>query len=214
MDEKQFTETFVTPYQSRLLRAAKNVCHNDAEAEDAVQQTFMKAWRASSQDSDGARFQGKSKVYTWLFRILHNEIIMPTRSLTYRMRQDVPDFDLMVAQVSTTRPDQHHNTLATERAVVLNKAIEELPPGYRTVLVLRDIEGLSTQETAKALGKSEGNVKSQLHKARIALRNSKELRDAVGVSKNGTSHKTHNVSHHVPARPKQPASDFSSAYTA
>jgi len=139
------------------------------EAEDVLQETFVSAFGALD------RFEGRSQLGTWLYRIAYNAAMMrlrkrrvPTESLDEP--RETADGELMPRQLVdwTTVPDRL--LLGKELRDVLHAALATLPESLRSVFVLRDIEGLSTSETAAALGLTETNTKVRLHRARLALR--------------------------------------------
>src|SRR5204862_7226150 len=136
---------------------------------DVVQDAFLKAY------SNLAQFQGQSKFYTWLVRIAVNEALMKLRrrrpertvSLDEEVKTEEDSLPREVADWSPN-PEQQYNQAALRE--ILSKTIQGLPPGFRTVYVLRDVEGLSTEETADTLGLSVPAVKSRLLRARLQLR--------------------------------------------
>lgn len=164
-------ETLVRTYGGRLLTVARRILGNDEDARDAVQDAFVSAFRARAQ------FSGASRVSTWLHRIAVNAALMKLR--TRRRRPEEPIDDLLPA----FKPNGHHagrvapwpepteaRLARRETRELVRGAIDRLPDAYRTVLVLRDIEGLDTAETAKMLGLTPNAVKIRLHRARLALR--------------------------------------------
>jgi len=156
-------------YQNKIYRLAKNITQNDEDAEDVLQEAFLKAFE--HLDS----FQGNSKFYTWIVRIAVNEALMKLRKRrgdrTVPLDEPVDTGEEMVNReiaVWEDNPEQRYSR--EEMQSILNEAIESLKPDFRTVFVLRDIEELSTEETAEALGISVPAVKSRLLRARLALR--------------------------------------------
>jgi RNA polymerase sigma-70 factor (ECF subfamily) len=134
-----------------------------------VQDAFLKAYGNLSQ------FQGQSKFYTWLVRIAVNEALMKLRrrrpERTVSLDQDVEtDEDTIPREVADWSPNPEQQYNQAELRELLQKTIQGLPAGFRTVFVLRDVEGLSTEETAEALGLSIPAVKSRLLRARLQLR--------------------------------------------
>jgi RNA polymerase sigma-70 factor (ECF subfamily) len=142
-----------------VLRFVGDSC----EAEDVVQETLLRAWRGIG------RFQGRAMVFTWLYRIAVNE---SNRALERRMRHRmIVPVDEEAVQVPAppqewpaNRAEQH------ELREALELAIANLGPPYRTALILRDVEGLSTSEAAKIVGVGEAAFKSRLHQARLKVR--------------------------------------------
>jgi RNA polymerase sigma-70 factor (ECF subfamily) len=163
-------ELMVRLYGGRLLSVARRLTGNDEDARDVVQAAYLSAFRAISG------FEGNCQLSTWLHRIVVNTGLMRLRSRRRRPEESIEDL------LPAYQTDGHHveqfsdwNTPADEllqraqtRAIV-RAAIQELPDNYRTVLVLRDIEELSTQEVAAALSMTQTAVKVRLHRARQAL---------------------------------------------
>lgn len=163
-------EELVRAETGRLLAVTRRILPTEEDARDAVQDAFMFAFRSL------ARFQGQSRLSTWLHRIAVNAALMRLR--TRRRKREEPLDPLL----PTYLDDGHHAerfaswddpTDLIERAenkALVRRMIGELPDGYRTVLLLRDIEGLDTEETAKLLETTPNAVKVRLHRARQALR--------------------------------------------
>ena len=155
-------------YERRIFRLTMNITQNREDAEDATQDAFLKAF----QHLDA--FQGGSRFYTWLVRIAVNEALMRLR----RRRPNVVSLDepveteddLMPREVEDWGPTPEQRFARTEMNSILTESISGLDPIFRTVFVLRDVEGLSTEETAEALGVSAPAVKSRLLRARLKLR--------------------------------------------
>jgi RNA polymerase sigma-70 factor (ECF subfamily) len=167
-DLSAFTE-LVRHYDRRIFRMAKQITQNDEDAEDVLQETFLKAY--SRLDS----FQGESKFYTWLVRIAVNEALMKLRKR--RSDRTVPldepidtGEDEVVREIAVWDENPEETYSREELAKILDQAIQSLKPAYRTVFVLRDIEELSIEETAKILNLSISAVKSRLLRARLQLR--------------------------------------------
>src|SRR5437868_14282136 len=162
-------EQLVKRYDRNVFRIAQHITQNREDAEDVVQDAFLKAYQNLKQ------FQGNSKFYTWLVRIAVNEALMKLRkqksSKTVSMDEDVETEDGSVPREVadwSTNPEQQYRQ--SELNEILTKTIQGLPAGFRTVFVLRDVEGLSTEETAETLGLSIPAVKSRLLRARLQLR--------------------------------------------
>jgi RNA polymerase sigma-70 factor (ECF subfamily) len=138
---------------------------NVAEAEDLTQEAFMQLFRKIST------FRGESAFSTWLHRLAVNVVLMHLRKrgLDEVSLEQEPDDD---SQDSPKKEygEEDLNLIGTVDRVTLDKAIGGLPPGYRTIFVLHDIEGYEHNEIADLIGCSIGNSKSQLHKARLKLR--------------------------------------------
>jgi RNA polymerase sigma-70 factor, ECF subfamily len=167
-DQNAFAE-LVTHYERKIYRLAKNITRNDEDAEDVLQDAFFKAYE--HLDS----FKGDSKFYTWIVRIAVNEALMRLRKRktdrTVPLDEPVELGEETVAReiaVWEDNPEQRYSK--EEWRHILDEAVEGLKPDFRTVFVLRDIEELSTEETAESLGISVPAVKSRLLRARLALR--------------------------------------------
>jgi RNA polymerase sigma-70 factor (ECF subfamily) len=159
----------VSKYDRNVFRIANHITQNREDAEDVVQDAFLKAF----QNLD--RFQGQSKFYTWLVRIAVNEALMRLRkrrnAKTVSIDEDVEtDEGTMTREIADWTPDPEQQFRQSELNEILTSVINGLSPGFRMVFVLRDIEGLSTEETAEALGLSVPAVKSRLLRARLQLR--------------------------------------------
>src|SRR5256885_13145247 len=167
-DDSAFEE-LVRRYDRNVFRIAQHITQNREDAEDVVQDAFLKAFQNLEQ------FQGQSKFYTWLVRIAVNEALMKLRrrrpertvSLDEEVKTEDDSLPRAVADWSPN-PEQMYNQ--AELRDILTRTIQGLPAGFRTVFVLRDVEGLSTEETAEALGLSIPAVKSRLLRARLQLR--------------------------------------------
>lgn len=164
-------EALVQRYAGRMLAVARRLLRSEEESADAVQDAFVAAFR--SLDS----FEGNSLLGTWLHRIVVNQCLMRLRARR-RGRQVsldelLPAFD---ASGHYARPVREWHAAAVcrlsreETRAHVRSCIDRLPDDYRTVLLLRDIEGLDTDETARHLGIRRGAVKTRLHRARMALR--------------------------------------------
>jgi RNA polymerase sigma-70 factor, ECF subfamily len=167
-DVKAF-EGLVKRYDRNVFRIAQHITQNREDAEDVVQDAFLKAYGNLNQ------FQEQSKFYTWLVRIAVNEALMKLRrrrpERTVSLDQEVQtEEDSMPREVADWSPNPEQQYSQAELREILGKTIQGLPAGFRTVFVLRDVEGLSTEETAEALGLSIPAVKSRLLRARLQLR--------------------------------------------
>lgn len=164
-------ERVVREQGPRLLAVARRFLNHEQDAQDAVQDAFLSAFRNLDQ------FQGGSRLGTWLHRIVVNASLMKLRSRSRRPERSIDDL------LPRFQDDGHLSGVGSDWAVTVDSAlgdrdtrdlvrrrIEELPDSFRTVLLLRDIEGQSTEETAELLGISPGAVKTRLHRARQALR--------------------------------------------
>jgi len=167
-DPQAFTE-LVNRYERKIYRLAKHITQNDEDAEDVLQDAFLKAYEHLPN------FQGNSKFYTWLVRIAVNEALMKLRKRksdrTVPLDEPVDTGEEMVNReiaVWEDNPEQRYSR--EEMQQILDRAVETLKPDFRTVFILRDIEELNTEETAETLGISIPAVKSRLLRARLALR--------------------------------------------
>ena len=167
-DLEAFSE-LVRRYDRNVFRIAQHITHNEEDAQDVVQDAFLKAYQNLEQ------FQGNSKFYTWLVRIAVNEALMKLRrrrsDKTVSIDEDVETEEgSMPREVADWSPNPEQLYGQSELSDILKKTIQGLPPGFRTVFVLRDVEGLSTEETAEMLSLSIPAVKSRLLRARLQLR--------------------------------------------
>ena len=161
----------IMKHQRWMLGLAKRMLNDDHLAEDCVQETFITVTQKFGS------FEGRSSVTTWLRRILVNNCLMKLRQMKRRGEIDIdefmPSFDKFGTRINTQLRNSHTpETLLQEHQTTeyVHKTINSLPTDYRLVLMLRDIEGLSTKEVADALECSEGLVKVRLHRARTALK--------------------------------------------
>src|ERR671923_2947956 len=162
-------EQLVKRYDRNIFRIAQHITQNREDAEDVVQDAFLKSFQNLEQ------FQEQSKFYTWLVRIAVNEALMKLRrrrtAKTVSLDEDVQTEDDSVPRdVADWAPNPEQLYDQGELKDILQRTIQGLPASFRTVFVLRDVEGLSTEETAEALGLSVPAVKSRLLRARLQLR--------------------------------------------
>jgi RNA polymerase sigma-70 factor (ECF subfamily) len=167
-DAAAFSE-LVQHYDRRVFRMAKQITQNDDDAEDVLQETFLKAYTHLDD------FQGNSKFYTWVVRIAVNEALMKLRKR--RSDRTVPlddpidtGEDEVVREIAVWDQNPEDTYSREELAKILDEAVPSLKPAYRTVFILRDIEEMSIEETAEALDLSISAVKSRLLRARLQLR--------------------------------------------
>ena len=164
-------ETIVREHGRVLLAVARRLLRNDDEAREAIQDAFVSAFRSRS------RFEGASRISTWLHRIVVNSCLMRLRTQRRSVEVSIDEW------LPTFLPDGHHeaafidwsNTAHTlveqrETCALVRRCIDRLPDSYRTVLLMRDIEGISVEEVAAALKISSNAVHIRLHRARQALR--------------------------------------------
>ena len=167
-DAEAFSE-LVSKYERKIFRLAKNITRNDEDAEDVLQDAFLKAYEHLD------RFEGHSKFYTWLVRIAVNEALMKLRkrksgkTVSLDEPLDAGD-EFMQREIAVWDGNPEQQYSGEEMKKILEDALDSLKPDFRTVFTLRDIEELSTEETADALGISVAAVKSRLLRARLALR--------------------------------------------
>jgi RNA polymerase sigma-70 factor, ECF subfamily len=161
-------EELVNRYEGKIFRLTRNITGNHEDAEDAMQDAFLKAY-AHLQD-----FHGDSRFYTWLVRIAANEALMRLRKRRpNQFSLDEPiegDTDLFPRELEDWGPTPEQKYAQTELQGIVGEVIDRLEPDFRIVFLLRDFEELSTQETAEALGISVSAVKSRLLRARLKLR--------------------------------------------
>lgn len=171
--EESAYEQFVRELTPRLLAVARRLLPKEADAQDAVQDAFLQAFKSLD------RFEGGSKLSTWMHRIVVNAALMKLR--TRRRKPEVAIDDLLprfgddaeahhVEPVADWRESAVEEATRSETRELIHAAIDRLPEDYRTVLVLRDIEQLDTAETAEHLDVTKSVVKTRLHRARQALR--------------------------------------------
>lgn len=163
-------EELVRAEASHLLAVARRFLRQEEDAQDAVQQAFLSAFRALPS------FNGQCRLTTWLHRIVTNTALMKLRTRSRKPETAIEDLlptfledGHQANPMSDWAANAHDRLQRLEVRSQVRAAIDQLPEGYRTVLLLRDIEELDTEETARALGLSEGAVKTRLHRARQAL---------------------------------------------
>jgi len=156
-------------YSPKIYRLAKHITQHEEDAEDVLQETFLKAFEHLGD------FQGQSKFYTWIVRIAVNESLMKLRKR--KSDRTVPldepldtGEDTVVREIAVWDENPEQQYSREELGQILDEAVQSLRPVFRTVFVLRDIEELSTEETSEALGISVPAVKSRLLRARLQLR--------------------------------------------
>jgi RNA polymerase sigma-70 factor, ECF subfamily len=161
-------ESLVNRYERKIFRLSQNITQNKEDAEDVMQEAFLKAYQHLPD------FQRNSRFYTWLVRIAVNQALMKLRKrrpnvVSLDQEMETED-DTIRRDVEDWGPSPEQRFAQTEMREILNRAIGELAPDYRIVFQLRDIEQLSTEETAEVLGLSVPAVKSRLLRARLRLR--------------------------------------------
>ncbi len=167
----QAFEFLVTRYESKVYRLAIRMLRNPQDAEDALQETFLQVFRGL------AGFEGRSKFSTWLFRLATNVCLMRIRHRETEPSKLLPLEDYLPKLEEGDSPQMmdwadrpEDALLSKESREKMMEALDKLPPEYRAVFILRDIEGFSNAETGESLGISVAAVKSRLHRARLALR--------------------------------------------
>jgi len=162
-------EELVKRYDRRLFRIAQNLMHNREDAEDAVQETFVKAYQHLDQFREDAKFS------TWLIRITMNQALMmlrkmrPGREVSIDQDFDSEDRSLPI-DIADWAPNPEELYHSTELREILRSKLQGLHPRFRAVFILRDIEGLSVQQTAEALNLTVVAVKARTWRARMQLR--------------------------------------------
>lgn len=148
-------EELVRRYQASIYRVALRILGSSADAQDAVQETFVRAWRALP------RFRHDSTINTWLYRIVTRRAL--NRIAARRTTEALDDVELEAG------PDPARAVEQRERLRAVTRAIANLPPEQRAALVLREFEGLSYQEVADILGTSLPAIKGRIHRARLTV---------------------------------------------
>lgn len=153
-------------YSDKIYRLSVGLLENEAEAEGIVQDTFLRFFERLD------RFEGRSKISTWLYRVAYNASVDQLRQRKpYLSMEFVDDDDLPLPAVFADWSQWPERLLSeAEVTAELDKAISALPEKYRAIFILREIEGLSTQETAQVTDLSVSAVKVRLHRARLLLR--------------------------------------------
>jgi RNA polymerase sigma-70 factor (ECF subfamily) len=162
-------EEIVKRYDRKLFRIAQYLMHNREDAEDAVQEAFVKAFQHLDQFREDAKFS------TWLTRIAMNQSLMMLRkrrsSKEVSLDEDFQSDDgKLPIEIADWAPNPEDLYQATQLREILRKTLQKLGPGLRIVFVLRDIEGFSLEQTAEALGLSVVAVKARTFRARLQLR--------------------------------------------
>lgn len=189
MDEQQLIEKaiekdpraqaeLVLRYQDKVFNLALRMMRDHEDAEDVLQETFLTALRMLHT------FEGRSQLFTWLYRITMNISLQKLREKKKYLNNvslSDPDFDSIYGHRLSEWPKFSRNAVDDkEFKILLDQALNKLPPMYRSVFILRDLEGLSTLETQKLLDLTESNVKVRLMRARVFLR--EELKEYFKVS--------------------------------
>lgn len=170
--ETALYEIIMRRHNQRLYRAARAILRDDTEAEDVLQDTYVRAYQHLRQ------FARRAKFSTWLTRIAVNEALARVERRN-RFQTIDGDNELESFELESKMPDPESQAAQSEVRALLEEAILALPQNYRTVLMLRDVEEMNTAEAAEVLDMTEDNVKVRLHRARALLR--KELYARAGA---------------------------------
>jgi RNA polymerase sigma-70 factor (ECF subfamily) len=154
-------EVLMRRHNQRLYRAARAIVRDDLEAEDVMQQAYVNAY------SHLAQFDGRARFSTWLTKITVHEAL--ARARRARRYQPLLDESLETLMPASPSPDPERQTFGRELGALIESAVDALPDGYRETFMLRQIEGLSTADTAEVLGVSEDVVKTRFSRARHSL---------------------------------------------
>lgn len=174
--ETALFEILMRRYNQRVYRAVRSIVRNEHEAEDVMQQAYVNAYTHLNQFAERAQFS------TWLTRIAINEAYARVRPRALRVINDIDETIMNEIEASTPNPEEQ--AVASELKTAVEHEIARLPESYRSVLMLREVEGLSTAETAECLDVSEDLVKQRLHRARTTLRDN--LYKRAGLTLEGT----------------------------
>ncbi len=161
--EPALYEIIMRRYNQRLFRVTRSIVTNDVEAEDIIQDAYVRAYEHLSQ------FEGRAKFSTWLTKIAIYEAYARVRRIDYQKVDSISVLEGQGLEVRSKGRDPEEQIYDGELKMVLETAVDSLSDEYRSVFMLREIEGLSTAETAECLEISEENVKTRLHRARVVL---------------------------------------------
>jgi RNA polymerase sigma-70 factor (ECF subfamily) len=159
-DTQSFAELFER-HNRRVYNLCLRMTQNISEAEDLAQEVFVQLFRKIGS------FRGESAFTTWLHRLTVNQVLMHFRKARVRDEKTTEDGETPDSIVTGT---ENPNRMPVVDRIALDNAIAQLPPGYRTIFILHDVEGYEHEEIARMLGCAVGTSKSQLHKARMKLR--------------------------------------------
>lgn len=154
-------ETLYERHHRRVYALCLRMTQNGAEAEDLAQEAFVQLFRKIGT------FRGDSAFTTWLHRLTVNQVLMHFRKRSVKLERTTEEGE---TPVQIVRGTEDPRAMPVIDQLALNAALAELPPGYRSVFILHDVEGYEHEEIAKMLGVAAGTSKSQLHKARMKLR--------------------------------------------
>ena len=176
--ETALYEVVMRRYNTRLYRVARAIVKNDGEAEDVMQDTYVRAFQHLDQ------FAGRAKFSTWLTRIaVHEALARVHKAKRLEEWDDMNESKQNRIGAAQVRLNPESEAASSELSRLLEQAIENLPDDYRAVVMMRDVEELSTSETAECLSITEDNVKIRLHRAHGLLR--KELYSKARISTTG-----------------------------
>jgi RNA polymerase sigma-70 factor, ECF subfamily len=178
--ETALFEVLMRRYNRRLYRIARAVVKDEHEAEDVMQQAYVNAFTHLRQ------FEGRAQFSTWLSRIAIHEALGRRRRARPTESLDTDGDGEPMETLSSSAPDPERQAYAGELRHLLESSVDALPEHYRMVFMLRDVEGLSTAETAEGLDIGEEAVKTRLHRARAMLR--RELYDRAGATSGEAFH--------------------------
>ena len=159
--ESALFEVLMRRHNERLYRAARAILRDDAEAEDVIQEAYVNAFTHLAQ------FDGRAKFATWLTKIAVYEALARARRRGRYTTLDETSLETLMP--TTTAPDPERRAFGRELGALIESAVDQLGDGYREVFMLRQVEGLSTAETADVLGLSEDAVKTRFSRARGSL---------------------------------------------
>lgn len=183
-DEPGAFEEFVNRYGERILGFGMRVCGEPEDAKDVMQETLIQAYRSLKG------LQHPGAIRSWLYRVASNACLMKRRKGKFEPERELSLQELVprgyegpVTEIPDTASLPDEEVARSQAARVVRRAIAELPPHYRIVLVMRDMEGLTTRETAQALEIAEPAVKMRLHRARLMVR--KQLEEGLAGAAGG-----------------------------
>jgi RNA polymerase sigma-70 factor (ECF subfamily) len=160
--ETALFEIIMRRYNQRIYRAVRSIVRDESEAEDVMQQAYVNAYSHLRQ------FAERSSFATWLTRIAINEALARVKPRLIRLAGDIDE--TLMNEIESNTPDPEQQAVAAQMKDTVESEIAALPESYCSVLMLREVEGLSTAETAECLGVTEDLVKQRLHRARTLLR--------------------------------------------
>ena len=169
-------EVIMRRYNQRLYRAARGILRDPGLVEDAIQQGYVNAYFHLSQ------FAGRARFCTWLTRIVVNEALARARREGTQAAAITSIAGDGIDRFRSTLPDPERQALAGELSAQIEAAVDALPERYRAVVVLREIEGLTTAETAACLSLGKDVVKTRLSRARVLLRAALNMRIGANAS--------------------------------